>query len=423
MSSVTDAFGHFALEYAAQIFAAAVLLLLYPWLKAKFFQFSDFYQSRRRALSAVGRVQTPNGIHEGSGVWTTTPLVKPENYRNNVRGARVLAVANLKGGVGKTTLAANVGAFFASDPEWQKRVLLIDLDYQGSLSAMAFGSDRCWIPKRDTDSIASMALSGDLMPNQLDAASKNVSLPMQHGGRLQAVTAYYDLAQADNRLLVEWLLNVQTKTKRSWPKWLRDLVTGKLYAPAEMRYNLAKLLHADVVSDHFDLVIIDCPPRLTASTIQALCASSHLIVPTILDLPSAEAVVSFCDQVEHLKSEGLCPELKHIGIVATKFQANLIATSVAKQFVEDRMRGKDYKCGFLPARAFIPQSAAFTRNPEDGIAWFSMGENQNNRSAKLSIENLSRYIAEQMGLAPLRTFDDDGGDPGERQLNLLQAAE
>src|SRR6266481_2691935 len=118
-------------------------------------------RSRSRALQAVGRVIDHQGAREGKGVWLTTPIDRPRDYRRDVTNARTLAIANLKGGVGKTTLAANIGAYLAKD--WQKRVLLIDLDFQGSLSSMAFpGKD--WLPAGHQSSLATRLISGDIAP-------------------------------------------------------------------------------------------------------------------------------------------------------------------------------------------------------------------------------------------------------------------
>ena len=116
------------------------------------------FRSRRRALQAVGRVIDQRGAHEGKGVWLTAPIERSHDYWRGVANSRTLAIANLKGGVGKTTLATNLGGYLAK--EWQKRVLLIDLDFQGSLSSMAFpGKD--WLPGTHQSSLAARLISGD----------------------------------------------------------------------------------------------------------------------------------------------------------------------------------------------------------------------------------------------------------------------
>jgi Mrp family chromosome partitioning ATPase len=89
--------------------------------------------------------------HGGKGVWLTTPIAPPRDYWRGVANATTLATANLKDGVGKITLAPNLGAYLVK--EWQKRVLLIDLDFQGSLSSVAFpGND--WLPGAHQSSLA-----------------------------------------------------------------------------------------------------------------------------------------------------------------------------------------------------------------------------------------------------------------------------
>jgi hypothetical protein len=132
-----------------------------------------FIHSRRRALQAVAREVNDDGVSEGKGVWLTTPIDQPTDYWRGVTTSRTLAIANLKGGVGKTTLAANIGAYLAKD--WQKRVLLIDLDFQGSLSSMAFpGKD--WLPSAHQSSLATRIISGDITPSDVHLLAQKVDL-------------------------------------------------------------------------------------------------------------------------------------------------------------------------------------------------------------------------------------------------------
>lgn len=163
-----------------------------------------FLHSRHRTLKAVAREITRDGPCEGAGVWLTKPVHQPDNYENRVAASKILAIANLKGGVGKTTLAANVGAYLAKD--WCKRVLLIDLDFQGSLSSMAFPRGG-WLPSHKQNSTATKLISNDLTPDLVERIASPVSLNDDDStGRLKVIPAYYDLAQADNRIMVEWLL-------------------------------------------------------------------------------------------------------------------------------------------------------------------------------------------------------------------------
>jgi CobQ/CobB/MinD/ParA nucleotide binding domain len=109
------------LGYAGwRLFRYIALLSLQVWL---------FVRSHRRALQAVGRLIDRRGAHEGKGAWPTTPIGRPRDYWRGVANSRNTGDRQSQRRVGKTTLAADLGTYLAKD--WQKRVLLIDLDFQG----------------------------------------------------------------------------------------------------------------------------------------------------------------------------------------------------------------------------------------------------------------------------------------------------
>jgi len=350
-----------------------------------------FVRSRRRTLNAIARRYTENGPLEGKGLWLTKPIHQPDNYQTNLLAAKILAIANLKGGVGKTTIATTVGSCFAHD--WGINVLLVDLDYQGSLSSMAFGEDQAWIPVGDQTSVATKAISNDLDPGLLLHCIKNI--PSMPG--LDLVPAHYDLAQADNRIPIEWLLKCQPPAAEGILQAIGDLAYGKLFRIYDVRYTLAELLHSTALRAAYDLIIIDCPPRLTTSAIQAFCASSHLLIPTILDTPSAEAVISFVEQIETFKNEEICPYINHVGVVGARV-AGAVAATQARTILREGLGAMHTEATLLPSDKEIPQASALVRNPEEGIAYPNICGNRANQNVCNAIRALTAYIANDMGI-------------------------
>ncbi|HEX2842633.1 ParA family protein [Hyphomicrobium sp.] len=399
MTAIVDSLASHLGKEAAIFFGSVFLAALYAafrviWREIR--RFGCFLWSRHRTLVSVARTHTQDGPREGNGVWVTQPIVPPEDYKNSFHGAKILAISNLKGGVGKTTLAANIGAFLSHDARWNKRVLLVDLDFQGSLSSMALPEDERWLPPAGQDSLATRVLSGDIDAGILVSCAKAT----QHEPRLKIITAHYDLAQADNRLLIEWLLKCRNQAGRSVRKALGDLLYGRLFKKYDVRYNLAAVLHSEAVREAFDLVIIDCPPRLTTGAIQALCASSHLLIPTILDRPSAEAVLRFCEQVETLKASKICPHIKVLGSVGSKYRSGQLAARAASARISDRLKEMKVGYGLLPEQLFFPQTVALVRDASEGIAYFVMDNDDAGRNARAAIEGLSTYLAQHMGIPP-----------------------
>lgn len=194
------------------------------------------------------------------GLWTRGPGLPPDNYEQRLADSiPILAIANLKGGVGKTTLATNLAAYFDGRGE---RVLLIDLDHQGSAS--------------------SMALEGETLGRDL-AVPGAITLLKGDWPRLQRMTrstsnselidSYYPLLSEENRLMLQWLLG---------------------HANDDARYRVADALLGPRIQSVYDRVILDTPPRLTIGFVNALTAATHLIVPVQLNGLSVAAVRSFC---------------------------------------------------------------------------------------------------------------------------------
>jgi cellulose biosynthesis protein BcsQ len=222
-------------------------------------------------------------------IWRTFPAVKPPENDARVLEAKVkvIAVANLKGGVGKTTVSTNLAAYL--DRVLHKRVLFIDADYQGSSSDLLLKSANL----DESTSRVSEWLDGSVPPAQL-FASANSGAPKL--ARTKFVTAFYSFSSIETRLMVKWLAE-------------RSLDTNA----ADVRFALARILNEGFLNN-FDVVVVDCPPRFSTATIAALCASTHLLVPTIPDDSSLEATENFLTMAKKLFSE-LNPSLRLAGVI------------------------------------------------------------------------------------------------------------
>src|SRR5262249_27710251 len=245
----------------------------------------DEIKLREHKLNAI-RVAFNGKEHD---LWCIHTSRKPAGYDHKIwlqRHRPIITVANLKGGVGKTTLTANLAAFFS---QAGMRVLLVDVDYQGSLSNMLLSADQVVEVSSPVSKLLESGSDATTFQNSLRKFKK--ILP---GSAI--VSAKHELATSENRLMIDYLLHED-----------RD---------DDGRYRLAKLLLDDEISNTFDIALIDAPPRLTAGTINALCASTHLLIPTVYDNLSAEAVGTFLNGVQVLKSH-LNSRIDLLGIVGT----------------------------------------------------------------------------------------------------------
>jgi len=316
----------FALLYVAKRLGAQLWPRLRRWWLTKrtlLAKIAKLESRLDRGLRAVGRIDHGTHSSEGAGVWLTKPVQWPwsdDQYRLKLLDSIPIWVfANNKGGVAKTTHSCNLAAHYAlrerlAEPSG-KAVLLLDLDYQGSSSSMT-ASDADRIPPPNHDSLATRLVSGQMKPEDLLQAPVVRQRDIEELS-LRVVPSYYDLAQAENRLLIEWLFG------ESGP---------------DVRYRLASILHHPVVQANFSRVIIDAPPRLTTACIQALCAATHVVIPTVLDRLSGEAVGSYLGQIETLKTAKVCPFLRYGGVVAYHSGQAFKHVADAEDSIRDALR-------------------------------------------------------------------------------------
>lgn len=183
----------------------------------------------------------------------------------------IIAFANQKGGVGKTTTAINIGASLAAI---EKRVLLIDLDPQGN-AGTGLGFVRSAHPESVYGVIMGTALAAD---NILTTAVKNLHIMPSS---MALAGAEIDLLDADNREFR-----------------LRDAL-----AP---------------IAEYYDYILLDCPPTLGYLTINALTAADYVVVPMQCEFYSLEGVQQLMMTIRAVHDK-LNPKLDVLGFLLTMY--------------------------------------------------------------------------------------------------------
>ena len=226
--------------------------------------------------------------------------------------AHVLAIANQKGGVGKTTTTINLGASLAAA---EQRTLIVDLDPQGNATS-GLGLDA---------HAAKASLYGvllDMAPMGM-AINRGVHLPM-----LDAIPTTVDLAGVE----------VELPETPDWQFRLRNALAG--------------------VRDLYDFVLLDCPPSVSVLTLNALTAADGVIAPLQPEFYAMEGLASFTDLIRMVRQH-LNPALRLEGIVLTMYDHRL---KLARQVTEDarkHFRGTVF-------RTVIPRNVTLAEAPSFG---------------------------------------------------------
>jgi chromosome partitioning protein len=212
---------------------------------------------------------------------------------------RVLALANQKGGVGKTTTAINLGTALAAIGE---QVLIIDLDPQGNAST-GLGIDRKSRRRSTYDVLIGEAALRD--------AIHETAVP-----RLHIVPSTMDLSGLE--------LEIAHERDRAY----------------RLRNALAALDPAPAVDVPYSYVLVDCPPSLNLVTVNAMAAANAILVPLQCEFFALEGLSQLLKTVEQVKAT-LNPDLTIHGIVLTMYDArnNLAGQVVAdvRQFMGEKV--------------------------------------------------------------------------------------
>lgn len=225
---------------------------------------------------------------------------------------RIIAIANQKGGVGKTTTAINLSACLA---EKGQKVLAIDMDPQGNMSS-GLGLDKNSVEKTIYDLIIGESEVEEVLRKN---ALKNLDI----------LPANVDLSAAEIELI----------------------------GIDEKEYIVKKAI--EKIKDAYDYVIIDCPPSLSMLTINAMTTADSVLVPIQCEYYALEGLSQLIHTVELVK-ERLNPVLEIEGVVFTMYDARTNLSLQVVENVKDNLQQNIYK-------TIIPRNIRLAEAPSYGM--------------------------------------------------------
>ncbi len=226
---------------------------------------------------------------------------------------RIIAIANQKGGVGKTTTSINLSACLA---ELEKKVLVIDLDPQGNTTS-GFGID-----KEEMENTVYELMLGECSIRESMTQVENIE-------HLSLIPSNVNLAGAEIELL----------------------------GINEKEYILKNAV--DYIRDDYDFIIIDCPPSLNMLTVNAMTTADSILVPIQCEYYALEGISQLIHTID-LVQERLNPNLKIDGVVFTMYDARTNLSSDVVDTVKENLNATVYQ-------TIIPRNVRLAEAPSHGL--------------------------------------------------------
>jgi chromosome partitioning protein len=225
-------------------------------------------------------------VESKDGIWhRKCEVPAPPMLNKSLRSTRFVTVINFKGGVGKTTLTANLAAGLALGKP-ALRVLVVDVDFQGTLGSMAVDPVHLANQIR-YESFINKLLTSAAHPDLL----QRLPVPMRDVPGVEVILATDTLAPTDFELQARFFMD----------------------PTADPRYHFRRHLHDPEALRRYDVVLFDCPPRVTTSVVNAVTCSDYVLIPTRLDRGSIDSVPRTVKWLRELNEH--CPA-EVLGVVA-----------------------------------------------------------------------------------------------------------
>ncbi len=225
---------------------------------------------------------------------------------------KIIAIANQKGGVGKTTTSVNISASLAAT---KRRVLLVDMDPQGN-ATMGSGVNKMELELSSFDVLMGEKTIAEVLTRSGE-------------GEYDLLPANADLTGAEVGLLDELAREIR----------LRNAL--------------------DEIKENYDFIFIDCPPSLNMLTVNALVAATSVIIPMQCEYYALEGLSALLGSIEKIRKY-LNPNLKIEGLLRTMYDPrNNLAIQVSAQLLEH--------FGEKVYRTIIPRNVRLAEAPSHGL--------------------------------------------------------